>query len=191
MNSYPKDLRRAYLVMDDERVVYESQARDEGFKNFRFTERNKEGKLVDVTQRQEYVVVFYIEPFEGNEPALGYTITSHPDRLQAIEQAFRTGKMFVTSRITLVQETGNQFGVLILLPIYQQDVSLSTLDDRHKYRKGFVVEVLRIGDMMESALKDLPDFGIDVYLYDLSFGKEESLLYFRPSKKGEIAIPPM
>jgi CHASE1-domain containing sensor protein len=135
--------------------------------------------------------VYYLEPFEGNEAAFGYTISSQVDRLQAIERAFSTGKSFATSRITLVQETGYQFGILILLPIYQHGVALNTVEDRYTYRKGFVTEVLRVGDVVESALKSLPDAGIDMCLYDVSSGEEESFLYFRPSKNGEMSVRPL
>jgi CHASE1-domain containing sensor protein len=43
------------LVMLDERKRYESQARAEGFENFKFTERSNEGKLINARQREEYV----------------------------------------------------------------------------------------------------------------------------------------
>jgi signal transduction histidine kinase/CheY-like chemotaxis protein len=183
------------LVMHDERARYESQARDEGFQNFRFTEENPEGQLITAQERQEYVVVYYLEPLEGNEAAFGYTISSQADRLEAIQRAFSTGKAYATSRIRLVQETGHAFGILILLPIYQQGVTPKTLEDRTTYRKGFVTEVLRVGNVLESALEALPDAGLDIYLYDLSAGTEDNLLYFRPSihspQQAKMAILPL
>jgi len=170
------------LVKGNERTVYESLARKEGLKNFRFTERTEKGALVDAAQRQEYVVVYYITPLETNKPALGYDIASDRTRLQAIDKAFKTGELTVTNRITLVQETGTQFGVLVFLPLYQQGVSLKTSEARLKYRKGLVVEVLRLGDVVEAALEGFPDEGINVYLYDASAAKGNRFLYARPSR---------
>jgi len=169
------------LVMGNDRAAYESLARKEGTSNFRFTEKTKEGALVDAAQRQEYVVVYYIEPLETNKHALGYNIASEAIRLQAIDQAFQTGKVFATGRITLVQETGTQSGCLILLPLYQQGVSLKTLEARLKYRKGLAVEVLRIGDVVRAALKPFPDEGINIHLYDASAKNGARLLYASPS----------
>ncbi|MDO9529093.1 MAG: CHASE domain-containing protein [Syntrophales bacterium] len=179
------------LIMGNERTMYESLARKEGLKNFRFTERTKEGALVDAAQRQEYVVVYYIVPLETNKPALGYDIASDATRLQAIEQVFKTGELTVTNRITLVQETGTQFGVLVFFPLYQQGVSLKTAEARLKYRRGLVVEVLRIGDVVEAALKDFPDEGINLCLYDVSAEKGKRLLYSRLSHMHGMTEQPM
>jgi hypothetical protein len=90
----------------------------------------------------------------------------------------------------LVQETGDQYGILLLLPIYQQGVALKTTEDRHKYRKGFVVEVLRIGDVVENALNGFSDEGINLILYDLSADKDKNFLYYRPSRLSGMTEQP-
>ena len=179
------------LVMGNERAVYESLARKGGLKNFRFTERTEEGVLVDAAQRKEYVVVCYIVPLATNKPALGYDIGSDMTRRQAIDQSFQTGKLTATGRITLVQETGTQSGCLVFLPLYRQGVSLKTSEARLKYRRGVVVEVLRIGDVIEAALKDFPDEGINVCLYDTSAKKGTGLLSAYPSRIWGLAEQPM
>ena len=178
------------LVLDNERAEYESLAKKEGYKNFEFTERTVENRLVRAAKRQEYVIVYYIDPLEANKSALGFDIASNPTRLKAITKGFNTGKLSATDRITLVQETGNQFGILLLLPIYQQGVALKTMEDRHKNRKGFVVEVLRIGDVVETALKGFSDEGINVSLYDLTADKEKRLLCYRPSRMSGMTEQP-
>jgi PAS domain S-box-containing protein len=174
------------LVLDNERSAYESLARDEGFENFEFTERNDEMRLVRAAHRSEYVIVYYIEPLEKNKPALGYDIASNATRLKAIIKGFNTGKLSATDRITLVQETGHQFGILLLLPIYRRGVSLKTLEDRHKNRKGFVVEVLRIGDVVKTSLEGFSDEGINLSLYDMTADKEKRFLYYQPSSMSEM-----
>ena len=179
------------LVMDNERAVYESLARKEGLKHFRFTERTQEGALIEAAQRKEYVVVYYIAPLETNKPALGYNIASDTTRLQAINKAFKTGELTATDRITLVQETGTQFGVLVFFPLYKQGVSPKTSEARLKCRKGLVVEVLRLGDVVEAALKGFPDEGINLCLYDASAKKGTRLLYARPSRLPGMTEPPM
>ena len=170
------------LVFDRERADYEALAKKEGLAGFEFTERSVANKLVRAGTRQEYVVVFYIDPLETNRPALGFDIASNPTRRKAIAEGFKTGKLSATDRITLVQETGDQFGILILLPIYQQGAVLRTIEDRTKYRKGFVVEVLRIGDVVRTALKGFPDEGINLALYDLSAAKDKRVLCYLPSR---------
>jgi signal transduction histidine kinase/CheY-like chemotaxis protein len=178
------------LILNSERAKYESRAQEEGFENFMFKERTEENELVRAAQRDEYVIVYYIEPLADNEPAFGYDIASNPTRLKAINYGFDTGELSATDRITLVQEAGEQFGILLLLPIYKQNVPLKTTEDRQKHRKGFVVEVLRVGDVIENALKNFSDEGINIYLYDLSADEAKRFLYFRPSRVSGITKNP-
>jgi len=179
------------LVKDDERAIYESAARKEGLDAFEFTERTKTNKLVRATRREEYVIVYYIYPLEGNRPAFGFDIASNKTRLKAIKKGFNTGKLSATDRITLVQETGNQFGILLLLPIYHQGAPLDTSEERRKSRKGFVVEVLRIGQAVEIALKGFSDEGIRLTLYDMSADEGNRFLYHRPSRMSKTSEQPM
>ena len=179
------------LVKDAERSSYESAAKKDGYNDFEFTERSETNKLVRAARREEYVIVFYIYPFETNRPALGFDIASNKTRLRAITEAFRTGKLTATGRITLVQETGSQFGILILLPIYHQGVPLKSPQDRLNGRKGFIVEVLRIGKAVEAALKGFANDGISLTLYDMSADKGNRLLYHRPPPMSETKHQPI
>ena len=68
------------LVLYNKRAEYESLARKEGLDNFEFTERTAQRKLIKATRRQEYIIVYYIEPLESNRPALGFDIASNQAR---------------------------------------------------------------------------------------------------------------
>lgn len=179
------------LVKKNERAKYESLAREAGFNDFEFTERNKNNELVRAAVRDEYVVVYFIQPLESNMPAFGFDIASNSTRLKAITNAFNTGKLAATDRITLVQETGNQFGVLLLLPVYNQGVPLKTLQERVNNRKGFVVEVLRIGTAIETALQGYSDEGINLSVYDMSASDENRFLYQWTSQISESVDQPI
>jgi len=45
----------------------------------------------------EYVPVYYIQPFNRNAAALGYDLSSDPERLTSIEQARDTGQPVATA----------------------------------------------------------------------------------------------
>lgn len=179
------------LVKDHERTLYESAARKEGFDDFEFTERTETNELVRASRRKEYVVVYYIHPLEGNRPAFGYDIASSKTRLKAITKGFNTGELSATARVTLVQETGNQYGTLILLPIYHRGVPLNTRGERRKGRKGFVVEVLRVGKVVETALEHLSDENLSLTLYDMSADEGKRLLYHRSSRVSKKTHQPI
>lgn len=179
------------LVKHAERTIYESAARKEGFDDFEFTERSETNKLVRAARREEYVIVYYIYPLEDNRPAFGFDIASNSTRLKAIKKGFNTGKLAATGRITLVQETGNQFGTLLLQPIYHRGVPLNTPEERRNGRKGFVVEVLRIGQAIETALKGFSDEEISLTLFDMSADEGNRFLYHRPSQMSKMTDQPI
>ncbi len=168
------------LVSNRERSRYERRARKRGFPEFHFTERSDRGVLMPAAERREYVVVYYIEPLEKNRSALGFDIASNPERKQALENAFDKGKPFATAGITLIQETGKQFGTLILNPVYKTAKPLKTVEERRKNRKGLVVEVLRIADAMGAALGDFTCDDMHIYLYDATNEEKPRLLYRHP-----------
>ncbi|MCI5222350.1 MAG: PAS domain S-box protein, partial [Candidatus Electrothrix sp. AR4] len=165
------------IIREDQRLIYEKIAQQEGFQNFHFTERNTEKRLIRATRRPEYVVVYYIEPFKENEIALGFDIASNGKRLKSIHQARDSGKIVVTEKITLVQKEGDESGVLILSPVYKHGVPLDTVKARRAYLEGFSVGVLRIGQVvLENLFIDTPRL-MNLYLYDVSSTQTDQLLY--------------
>lgn len=150
------------IISNGQRPLLVSKARAEGLDYFQFSERNSNKDLVRASSRRNYIVVYFIEPLEPNQFALGYDIASNPTRKRAINQAFQSGKMVATERITLVQETDQQRGVLILIPIYK------TKNPSKQEAQGLLVGVLRLGDVVTQALSRFEAAPSDVQLIDQS-----------------------
>ena len=49
----------------------------------------------------------------------------------------------------MVQETGNQFGILLFLPIYHQGAPLNTQEERHNQIESYI-ETIHIRDHSEA-----------------------------------------
>ncbi len=160
-----------------QRQLYQERAKAEGFADFRFSERGPEGQMVAAGPRDEYYPVYYLEPYRGNETALGFDLASNPVRREALHQARDTGAPVVSARITLVQEVGQQYGVLIFFPIYDKKVPLDTIGARRSHLRGYVLGVLRIADMVHAALSTFDTKGIRYLLLDYSAPSEERLLF--------------
>jgi hypothetical protein len=79
-------------VPDAQRAAYEEAVRRDGYPNFQITEQNAQGQMVRAAPRPEYVAVYYIEPYAGNEQALGFDVASTPDRLEVLQRARDTGE---------------------------------------------------------------------------------------------------
>ncbi len=154
-------------VPDDQRAVYEKAAQQDGLPDFQINERKSQGVMERAEEREEYFPVYFVEPLKGNEASVGFDLASNPTRLKALNRSRDTGKMSSTARITLVQETGKQFGFLVFQPVYAQGVSLETVRDRRERLKGFALGVFRIDDIMKRSLDHLGLTDIDMRLYDL------------------------
>lgn len=173
-------------VTAEQRVVYKATAQADGFTSFSITERHKQGKMVPAGERAEYFPVFYVEPYKGNEIALGFDLASNAERLKTLTESRRTGSILATSRIALVQEPNQQyqqFGFLIFVPIYQGKPK--TLAERYKNLKGFVVGTYLIGNLLEKSLNyaGFSDIPADIWLYE-KLETENQLLHFRQSQTG-------
>src|SRR5262245_9801932 len=166
-------------VPDVERSAYEAAMRQGGYPAFQITEQNAQGQLVRAATRHEYMAVTYIEPSAGNENALGYDVRSDTDRLVALHGARDTGTPRATGRLTLVQETRQQFGLLIFLPLYRTGRPPDTVEARRQHLYGYVTGVFRISDMMEASLRTFERGSLGLLLEDAMAPVGERLLYSR------------
>src|SRR5208337_3753659 len=67
-------------IRNSEREEYEKAAKREGYSGFHITERAAQGKMTRAGQREEYFPVYFVEPYKGNEIALGFDLASNPTR---------------------------------------------------------------------------------------------------------------
>lgn len=155
-----------------QRQNWEQRARDEGFREFRFTEEESEGKIVTARPSDEYFPVFYLESLQKNAPALGFNVKAEPRRRTALEQARDSGSAQATAPIRLAQEQGSQRGFVVFEPLYQGVPT--TVDERRQQLTGFATAVFRIGDLIDLSLAEARDSGVALSLRDSGDG---TLLY--------------
>ncbi|MFQ6017148.1 MAG: CHASE domain-containing protein [Kiloniellaceae bacterium] len=174
------------------RAAYEGAARRDGYPAFRITERNGEGDLVPAAAREEYYPVYFMAPYEGNEAALGFDHASNPDRLDALRRARDSGRPVATKRVRLVQDTGDQYGVLIFSPLYSTTDIPATVAARRDKLTGFALGVFRVGEIFRTALHDKetePFF--DLYVFDDGAAPGDRFLHFVPSSRRGEAVAPL
>ena len=123
------------------------------------------------SDRPVYFPVLYVQPDAGNELALGFDLlSSSTSRSQALLRAASTGELTATPRITLVQETSHQYGILILRPVYRSDSGSFA----QKQLLGFALGVLRVGNVVD---QHGAGSGVDLAITDLSALPAEQQLY--------------
>ena len=160
------------------RPEYERLARSDGLRNFSFTEAQAGGAPVVAGPQDEYFPVFYVEPFAGNERALGYNLAWSPTRLAALQQARDSGQVAATERVPLVQEKANQYGFLVFAPVYSQPLP-DDLPGRRQALKGFALGVFRIGDFISSDKKSDMSPQVVVHVFDPAAPESQRQLHPR------------
>jgi PAS domain S-box-containing protein len=129
-------------------------------------------------KREEYFPVYFVEPFKGNEKALGFDLASNPARREALQTSAASGRMAATSRITLVQEVADQYGALVFYPLYKGGDEPCSEEGRRAALQGFALGVFRIQNMVDkrgTLLSGLSSLNIAVFDRDAKPG--ERLLY--------------
>jgi PAS domain S-box-containing protein len=118
-----------------------SQHKD--FPNFELRERNAAKEMLRAQIRPYYYPVTYVEPLNGNAPAVGYDLYSNEIHREAIDKSIRLGRTFITEPITLEQESQKQTGAILILGV-----------DRNHSNAGVVLAVLRMGDFIQKLLQE-------------------------------------
>ncbi len=172
------------IILSSDRDAFEKSLKREGYLNFQITERDTDNKqIVRAGNRPEYVPVSFVEPYKGNESALGYDLYSNEIRREAINRARDTGEITTTARITLIQEQGNQYGVIAVMPLYHKGLPHQTLDERRHNILGYVIAVFRGGDIVTAALRDLNREKLSYRLIDTGAPMGEQLIFSSEQKE--------
>lgn len=163
-------------VSHEQRGLFETNGRKR-FPDFLIIEQNEQALMVQAKTRKEYFPVYYVEPYLGNEAALGFDLASNSNRLTALNLARQSGNLVISPSVSLVQDASEKKGFLAILPIYQGQPS--TVKQRDEKLIGFIVGVFKIYELIENS--NLPTLlsGIDFVLQDETATPPE-LLYGKP-----------
>lgn len=139
-------------VRHDRRAEFEQQAWEDGYETFAITQPSPDG-MVPATASSEYWPIYFVEPFEGNENALGLDL-KHAVTSATVAEARDEGLMHLSAPIRLVQEKGTKAGVVLYIPYYNVDKMPSepTTEERMKYFLGVFQLVFRGDDMFGKLL---------------------------------------
>ncbi|TPE45532.1 CHASE domain-containing protein [Pontibacter mangrovi] len=158
------------VVRPEEMQAHVQQIRREGYESYR---------IEPTGDREFYTSIIYLEPFTGrNLRAFGYDMFSEPVRQSAMRIARDTRQPTLSSKVRLVQETGQdeQAGFLIYLPVYKNNAQPESIQERQQLIKGFVYSPFRAKDLITSVLTD--DFDdINVEIYDGAEPTKDGLLF--------------
>ncbi|AMK22358.1 MULTISPECIES: response regulator [unclassified Sphingobium] len=155
-------------VPSGERKAWEDKGASANGGTFRFTQLNAHGATVGAERRDAYFPIFYAESALGGAPEmLGFDWGSDPFAHAAMLAARDSGEIAAAAHIRMPQMGDDTPRIAVFAPVYDGGEQIA-VDQRRAHLTGFVVAVLRIGDVIQGAIDLMPRKGVDLYLLDSS-----------------------
>ena len=125
------------------------QAIRKHYPDFKITQRQQQGTMVPAPPKDEHFPVYFVEPYKGNEVALGFDLTSNKARRKTLDTARDTGLPQASASITLVQDKSRQKAFIAMMPVYRG--AHDTLADRRENLAGFVLGIYKTNDLFKQS----------------------------------------
>lgn len=169
----------APLVMLRDRPAYEARLKAEGHADFSIKQRLDNNLFAPAAEREFYIPIEFVEPYIGNQPALGFDLYSDPGRRDAIERARDTGKLSTTSplRIIRTDRAQNATGSLIFAPVYKRNSPISTVEERRAAFRGVVLSVLQVDELVRHVFSEDARTQVLFRLRDLNSPADKADVY--------------
>ena len=178
-------------IRHDARGVMEETAKADGIADFSFKDRAGSG-FVAAPMREEYFPIYFAEPANRDGAELGFDMGSNQVYRHALDKARDTGKLVATTRISLSTGPKQEYGVLMIAPVYETSTIPETLAQRRADLIGFAVGVFPFVNLLNPAVESdigdasLPDDDdgaeeamgeVEIFLLDMSADTEKRLLH--------------
>ncbi len=178
---YPEIQALSYqhLLRDTDRARYEADMRKR-FPDF-YVSEFVDGKQRPAALRDSYNVVEYIQPYEGNELAMGLDTSRTVEHAHARQLSRKTGQAAATGLVSLVQVKGSHTGFLVLAPVYMRGAPIDTEALRQRAVVGETAVVFRVDHLIHMLLNragflNTPGMAINIYV---ATSAQKSQLAFR------------
>jgi PAS domain S-box-containing protein len=140
-----------------------------------------------------FVPTLYFQPLDRRAGKAEFAFHLNPTCKVAMQSARDTALPATTAKVMLATVDGQkpQAGFLIYAPIYEQDRTPKTIDERRAALSGFVYSQFRASEFLKAVLAIKNTRDIDLQLYDGPNATPENLLQDTATDNTEaIAAPP-
>jgi len=100
-------------------------------------------------QRAQYLPVVYNEPMTPNHTVLGYDMAFEATRREVMERARDSGLAQVSAPLHMLQDQGDNLGVLVRLPVYKPGARVNDTASRRDAFVGLISGVIRASTLMK------------------------------------------
>lgn len=175
-------------IPEEQRIIYETVVRQEtaagyDFSQFAFMEHSQTGNGLQpwkpASTRATYYPLYYQEPLHQSGVPLGFDFGSDPSYREALAAAREQGQSVALEQPALgAQHNHSAFVIQIFYPIYAARPAATPEKPEVTSVIGFVGLVLRLHDVLDITLRDMPTQEIAVALYE-QFGSPASRLLYQ------------
>ncbi len=149
-------------------------------------------QLADLSH-SDLFVIRQIEPPGQNVGAQGLDLGSEMVRRAAAEKAMDSGTPAITGAITLVQDNKKTPGVLIFVPVYRNNKTLTDVPSRRSSLAGWLYAPIVIQELLAN-IPDVQSGLLDFEVFDSALGAPDGGLMFdadghtqKPAHSGDLA----
>lgn len=145
--------------------------------HFQIKERDSGGSFVNAPQRDEYIAITYVEPWQQNALILGFNVASDPERSEALIRARDSGHFAMTQPLQLLQDEKMSPGVVVYFPVYERTNSTSSLIDRRESLLGYATAIVRTNDLIRSVLRPFSSGDHQLHIVDVTDANNPEVFY--------------
>lgn len=179
-----KALEWAPKILDEQKGEYNRLLQAEGFEGHTILEANfAKKKLIPVSPKSYYYPVQFIAPPQLNKIAIGYDLSSSPDRNACIISSQKKNAIVVSPPLKLVQNTNNSYSFLVVRVVQKSNGN-----------QGVILGVYNMNDFINTVLKSELEL-LDILIYDkisntnaMYSNTDDSLWLAVPSTKDHFKI---
>jgi signal transduction histidine kinase/ActR/RegA family two-component response regulator len=121
--------------------------------------------LGEVAERDAHFPVFYLEPLELNQTALGVDMAGATVTREVIVEARDTGAVLSTPVIPYIERRTGQKGFNVYRAVYFNEDEVKTVEDRRDNLYAMAFGVIIVDDLLDFAMRGLEEEGIDFFMY--------------------------
>ncbi|MGH6781974.1 MAG: CHASE domain-containing protein, partial [Sphingomonadaceae bacterium] len=170
------------------RKAWEKKGAHETGAAFGLKQMAADGTLIAADPRDVYFAVDYAEAAMGGAgEVLGFDWGSDPQARAAMAAARDSGEVSAAARIRVPGALDGEPRIALFAPVYTHGTEPTTAEGRSAQLLGFVVAVLRIGDVIQAGIDLMPSTGVDLYLLDSSAPADRRVLLSMPAPDSRAA----
>lgn len=171
-------------VSNAERSKLETEVRSKGFPDFIIKERNAKGEFIPAPEREDYIVIYYVEPWEKSSIIHGFNVGSDSVRKEALVRADATRGFAVTEPLQLLQDEVVTPAIVAYYPVYKRPVTSSGTDQSPVFM-GYVTAIIRTQELIGEILRPFKQENFQLHITDITRGDSPELFF----SSGDSPVP--